>query len=228
MPLDVAGIKKALRSVKSPARALGMPSGMQDVGRALAKRRTSARDVVDAETRAERSRARKNERARERRAALAREKAELELEMNLRYPETKKGIKKLYPAGSKARPSFGKARAVDLSGGNPDYRKGWILPDGTVVTDAQMAQNLYGMDMTAIGGTRYDLSGTWETLTEEEKARIVDELGDYDWDEFWEIFYPQDTSDQAGTDLQVAVYLDLIERWTRALGRTPISMSVTG
>lgn len=108
---------------------------------------------------------------------------------------------------------------------------GWLTREGRIITDKDMQMTFRSLDKTTVGGPTVDrtfdvnnriyemgiLESKWISLTARQKALVVDELRNVDWEEFWKQFYP--SKDSTSLRIMYQMYDDIVMRINNALSR---------
>ena len=126
-----------------------------------------------------------------------------------------------------------------------DGQRGWISREGRFIGEDDFRKLLYSIDKTTVGGglelqglgenmTGAGLVDLWDSLRPAQKAAVVDELRNMDWDRFWTEYYPRAEirvkngkvqrkrrpgSESWETENQFSMLDELVERIAKALGK---------
>lgn len=95
--------------------------------------------------------------------------------------------------------------------------KGWLTQAGKFISEEGFRELLHNVDQTSpAAASDISLLDAWDSLSPQQKADLVDEMQDFDWDTFWE----EIGSDDPDGDLRTATnaYYDLIETIGDLLG----------
>lgn len=138
-------------------------------------------------------------------------------------------ISRVYSKKYRAVPAGSKTYAVRMAGEkfriNGEINEkaiGWISESGQLTTLKDFRDSLISLDATTAGQAQGDnvLVEMWDSLTLQEKAKIINEFADFDWAGMWTEFYPSgfkgDDSDP-NIDNQFAIYDEIVMRIEYAL-----------
>ena len=91
-----------------------------------------------------------------------------------------------------------------------DGTKGWLTLDGRFISQDDMRELLFDVDQTSpAAASDISLLDAWDSMSAQEKADLVDEMQDFDWDRFWEEIGSDDEDRDLGRATKA--YLDLID-----------------
>ena len=113
--------------------------------------------------------------------------------------------------------------------------KGWFTVEGRFISEDDFRNQLHSIDSTMVGqGYNEALVKKWDSLSPLQKAKVVDEFRNFNWDQFWTEFYPRfnlvtdkksrivrrrrEGSETWETDNQFQMYDQIVERMAKALG----------
>ena len=111
----------------------------------------------------------------------------------------RKVIGKVYSTKYRRIPSGSKTYAVRIAGEKftidgkiNDKAIGWISEEGQLTTLKDFRDSLISIDSTTAGKEFGEnvLVSWWDSLSLQEKAKIINEFADYDWAGMWAEFYP--------------------------------------
>ena len=98
---------------------------------------------------------------------------------------------------------------------------GWLSENGQLTTAKDFRDSLIAIDNTTVGKEwgENSLTEKWDSLTMAEKAQVVNEFADFDWEGFWGEMYPIPLAKGGGGDVdrQYELYDNIIWRMDRAL-----------
>lgn len=118
-------------------------------------------------------------------------------------------VQSLYSQKSRVMRSTPEMRAVKLSDGS----KGWISAEGRFIGLDDTRNILHSIDSTssaAIFGV--SLLDIFDSLTPLQQARFATRIRNYNWDQFWEDYYPPDGQNgEYDVDLQMDLYSGILE-----------------
>ena len=97
---------------------------------------------------------------------------------------------------------------------------GWLSESGQLTTAKDFRDSLIAIDNTTVGREWGEnvLTNLWDSLSMKEKARVVDQFADFDWNEFWAEMYPHGIKGDANIDRQYELYVEIKMRIDLALG----------
>jgi len=143
----------------------------------------------------------------------------------------RKVISKVYSSKYRRIPSGSRTYAVRIAGEKftvdghiNDSAIGWISESGQLTTLKDFRDSLISIDATTAGQAYGEnvLVNMWDSLTLQEKAKIINEFADFDWAGMWAEFYPsgfaKDGSDP-NVDAQFEIYDEIVQRIEYALSR---------
>lgn len=124
---------------------------------------------------------------------------------------------------------------ANVIGAKIGEEKGWFTREGKFITEKDFRDQLHSIDSTAVGmGFPESLVKKWDSLSALQKAKVVDEFRNYNWDDFWSQFYPRfvlarnkkgklvkrrrEGSETWETDNQFSMYNEIILKMGAALG----------
>lgn len=135
-------------------------------------------------------------------------------------------VSKVYSSKYRSVPSPEGMYAVRISGEKfyidgklNDRAIGWISEEGQLTTLKDFRDSLISIDATTAGqeyGSNV-LTNLWDSLTIQDKAKIIAEFGDFDWASFWEEMYP--SKGDADIENQFTNHDLVIMKIENALGR---------
>ena len=148
----------------------------------------------------------------------------------------RKVISKVYSTKYRRFPSSEKAYAVRIAGEKfmvdgvvNENAIGYVSASGQMTTFKDFRDSLIALDATTVGREYGEnvLVGKWDSLTLQEKAKIIIEFADYDWAGMWTDFYPSgfkkkkngDTEGEPDVDSQFKTYEEIVQRIDIALSR---------
>lgn len=120
-------------------------------------------------------------------------------------PEQTVHIKYVYSMKSRVMRSTDSVLAVKTSEG----QKGWLTEGGKFISEDRFRELLHNVDQTSPAATSdVSLLDMWDSMSAQQKAELIDEMQDFDWDTFWE----EIGSDDPEGDLRTATnaYYELI------------------
>jgi len=122
----------------------------------------------------------------------------------------------------------------NIVGAKIGEEKGWFTKEGKFIAEDDFRNTLYSIDSTTVGlGYDEALTRKWDSLTARQKALVVDEFRNYNWDQFWTEFYPrfklkvkngkivkvrERGSETWETDNQYRMYDEIVKKMAKALG----------
>ena len=143
----------------------------------------------------------------------------------------RKVVSKVYSSKYRRIPSGDKTFAVRISGEKftvdgkiNDSAIGWVSESGQLTTLKDFRDSLISIDATTVGRAYGEnvLVEMWDSLSLQEKAKIINEFADFDWAGMWAEFYPsgfsKDGSDP-NVDNQYMIYDEIVQRIEYALSR---------
>ena len=145
----------------------------------------------------------------------------------------RKVIEKVYSKNYNVVQSGTKVYAVKIAGEkmfvdgaiNPNA-VGWLSESGQLTTAKDFRDSLIAIDNTTVGKEwgENTLTEKWDSLTMAQKAQVVNEFADFDWEGFWGEMYPIPLAKGGGGDVdrQYELYDNIIWRMERALGEGTI------
>lgn len=99
---------------------------------------------------------------------------------------------------------------------------GWLSESGQLTTAKDFRDSLIAIDNTTVGKEwgENSLTEKWDSLTMAQKAQVVNEFADFDWEGFWGEMYPIPLAKggEGDVDRQYMLYDNIIWRIDRALG----------
>ena len=128
-------------------------------------------------------------------------------------PEQTVRVKFIYSAKSRVIRPTESLLAVKTDMG----QKGWLTDSGKFISEDRFRELLHNVDQTSPAATTdVSLLDAWDSLNAQQKADLVDEMQDFDWDVFWE----EIGSNDPDGDLRTATnaYYDLIRKIGNILG----------
>ena len=143
----------------------------------------------------------------------------------------RKVISRIYSSRYRRIPSGSKTFAVRIAGEKftvngeiNDSAIGWVSESGQLTTLKDFRDSLIAIDSTTAGQAYGEnvLTSMWDSLSLQEKAKVINEFADFDWAGMWAEFYPSGFSKdgaEPNVDLQFEIYDQIVERIEYALSR---------
>ena len=143
----------------------------------------------------------------------------------------RKVISRVYSKKYRMIPSGSKTYAVRIAGEKfriggqiNDAAIGWVSEEGQLTTLKDFRDSLISLDATTAGQEYGEnvLVNLWDSLTLQEKAKVINEFADFDWAGMWTEFYPsgfrKDSKDnEPDITAQYDIYDDILMRIEYAL-----------
>ena len=141
----------------------------------------------------------------------------------------RKVISKVYSSKYRRIPSGTKTYAVRIAGEKftvggqiNENAIGWVSNEGQLTTLKDFRDSLIAIDSTTAGQAYGEnvLTEMWDSLSLQEKAKIIDEFANFDWAGMWAEFYPsgfRKDGAEPNIDLQFEIYDEIVERIEYAL-----------
>lgn len=141
----------------------------------------------------------------------------------------RKVIGKVYSSKYRRIPSGSRTYAVRIAGEKLTYdgqindmAVGWISDEGQLTTLKDFRDSLIAIDATTAGQAYGEsvLTEMWDSLTLQEKAKIINEFANFDWSGMWAEFYPsgfKKDGAEPNIDIQFEIYDEIVERIEYAL-----------
>ena len=143
----------------------------------------------------------------------------------------RKVVEKVYSTKYRRIPSGNKTFAVRIRGEkftvNGEINEsaiGWVSESGQLTTLKDFRDSLIAIDATTAGQAYGEnvLTEMWDSLTLQEKAKIINEFADFDWAGMWAEFYPsgfKKDGAEPNIDVQYELYDEIFQRIEYALSR---------
>ena len=143
----------------------------------------------------------------------------------------RKVISKVYSSKYRMIPSGERTFAVRIAGEKfrvngqiNDSAIGWVSESGQLTTLKDFRDSLISIDATTAGRAYGDnvLTEMWDSLSLQEKAKIINEFADFDWAGMWAEFYPSGFAkdgSEPNVDMQYQIYDEIVQRIEYALSR---------
>ena len=142
----------------------------------------------------------------------------------------RKVISRIYSSKYRQIPSGPNAYAVRIAGEKfrvngqiNESAVGWVSESGQLTTLKDFRDSLIAIDSTTAGQAYGEnvLTEMWDSLSLQDKAKIINEFADYDWAGMWAEFYPsgfkKDGESEPNIDMQYEIYDEIIEKIEYAL-----------
>lgn len=143
----------------------------------------------------------------------------------------RKVISKVYSSKYRMIPSGERTFAVRIAGEKfrvngqiNDSAIGWVSESGQLTTLKDFRDSLISIDATTAGQAYGEnvLTEMWDSLSLQEKAKIISEFADFDWAGMWAEFYPSGFAkdgSEPNVDMQYQIYDEIVQRIEYALSR---------
>ena len=143
----------------------------------------------------------------------------------------RKVISKVYSAKYRRIPSGDKTFAVRIAGEKftidgqiNESAVGWVSESGQLTTLKDFRDSLISIDATTAGQAYGEnvLVNMWDSLTLQDKSKIINEFADFDWAGMWAEFYPSGFAkdgSEPNVDNQFLLYDEIVQRIEYALSR---------